>query len=155
MSDTPFDGSIKIYGVKGFKGGAKRTSGFITKAIINDKHNAIDKYKLFFTTSYSSNATVAPEPIKGLPNEICTETFLLVGPFKNKEEMENCYKYMHTNFFRFLLYYGHGTMQVNKDVFSYIPMVDFSKTWDDEKLYTEFGINSKKYIDLIENVLKQ
>lgn len=155
LSDTPFDGSIKIYGVKGFKGGAKRTSGFITKAIINDKHNAIDKYKLFFTTSYSANATVAPEPIKGLPNEICTETFLLVGPFKNKEEMENCYKYMHTNFFRFLLYYGHGTMQVNKDVFSYIPMVDFSKTWDDEKLYTEFGINSKKYIDLIENVLKK
>ena len=155
LSDTPFDGSIKIYGVKGFKGGAKRTSGFITKAIINDKHNAIDKYKLFFTTSYSSNATVAPEPIKGLPNEICTETFLLVGPFKNKEEMENCYKYMHTKFFRFLLYYGHGTMQVNKDVFSYIPMVDFSETWDDEKLYTEFGINSKKYIDLIESVLKQ
>ena len=46
-------------------------------------------------------------------------------------------------------------MQVNKDVFSYIPMVDFSETWDDEKLYTEFGINSKKYIDLIESVLKQ
>ena len=62
---------------------------------------------------------------------------------------------MHTKFFRFLLYYGHGTMQVNKDVFSYIPMVDFSETWDDEKLYTEFGINSKKYIDLIESVLKQ
>lgn len=155
LSDTPFSGSIKIYGVKGFKGGAKRTSGYITKDIINDKHNAIDKYKLFFTTSYSSNATVPPEPIKGLPNEICTETFLLIGPFKNREEMENCYKYMHTNFFRFLLYYGHGTMQVNKDVFSYIPLVDFSKTWDDEKLYKEFDINSKKYIDLIENVLKQ
>ena len=45
LSDSPFDGSVKIYGVKGFKGGAKRTSGYITKDIINDKHNAIDKYK--------------------------------------------------------------------------------------------------------------
>lgn len=61
---------------------------------------------------------------------------------------------MHTNFFRFLLYCGHGTMQVNKDVFSYIPLIDFSQTWDDEKLYEKFGINSKKYISLIENVLK-
>lgn len=154
LSDSPFDGSVKIYGVKGFKGGAKRTSGYITKDIINDKHNAIDKYKLFFTTSYSSNAIIAPEPIKGLPNEICTETFLLVGPFKNKKEMENCYKYMHTNFFRFLLYCGHGTMQVNKDVFSYIPLIDFSQTWDDEKLYEKFGINSEKYISLVKNVLK-
>jgi site-specific DNA-methyltransferase (adenine-specific) len=132
----------------------KRTYGYITKDIIKDKHNAIDKYKLFFTTSYSSNATVPPEPIKGLPNEICTETFLLIGPFKNKEEMENCYKYLHTNFFRFLLYYGHGTMQVNKEVFTYIPLVDFSKEWDDEKLYNEFNITDKKDIEYIESILK-
>lgn len=155
LSDRPFDGSVKIYGVKGFKGGAKRTEGYITKDIINDKYSAIDKYKLFFTTSYSSNAKIAPEPIKGLPNEICTETFLLVGPFKNKVEMENCYKYMHTTFFRFLLYYGHGTMQVNSDVFAYIPKLDFSKTWDDEKLYNEFGIKDEKDKDLIKGVLKE
>lgn len=155
LSNTPFVGSIKIYGVKGFKGGAKRTYGYITKDIINDKHNAIDKYKIFFTTSYSSNAIIPPEPIKGLPNEICTETFLLIGPFRNKTEMENCYKYMHTNFFRFLLYFGHGTMQVNKDVFSYIPLVDFCEMWDDKRLYDLFDIKSKKYIELIEKVLKQ
>ena len=154
LSDIYFNESVKIYGVKGFKGGAKRTYGYITKDIIKDKHNAIDKYKLFFTTSYSSNATVPPEPIKGLPNEICTETFLLIGPFKNKEEMENCYKYLHTNFFRFLLYYGHGTMQVNKEVFTYIPLVDFSKEWDDEKLYNEFNITDKKDIEYIESILK-
>lgn len=154
LSNYQFEGSVKIYGVKGFKGGAKRTIGYITKEIINDKYSAVDKYKIFFTTSYSSNAKIAPEPIKGLPNEICTETFLLVGPFNTKEEMENCYKYMHTDFFRFLLYNGHGTMQVNKDVFSYIPLVDFSKQWDDEKLYKEFNITDKNEIELIESTLK-
>ena len=155
LSDRPFDGSVKIFGVKGYKGGAKRTEGYITKDIINDKYSAIDKYKLFFTTSYSSNAKIAPEPIKGFPNEICTETFLLVGPFNNKAEMENCYKYMHTTFFRFLLYYGHGTMQVNSDVFSYIPKLDFSETWDDEKLFNEFDINDEKDISLIKSVMKE
>ena len=154
MNTHSFDNSVKVYGVKGKKGGAKRTEGYITNEIITDSYKAVNKFKIFFTTSYSTNAKIAPEPIKGYPDDICTETFLLVGPFNNKEEMENCYKYMHTKFFRFLLYYGHGTMQVNKDVFSYIPLVDFSKTWDDEKLYKEFNINSEKYVDLIENVLK-
>ena len=153
LSDVEYPGSIKVYGVKGKKGGAKRMVGYILPNIINDKYHALDKYKLFFTTTYSSDAKTPPETIKGLPNEICTETFLLIGPFQTKEQMTNCSDYIKTNFFRFLLFLGHGTMQVNKEVFSLIPLQDFRESLTDSVLYKKYELNSKE-IEYIESMIK-
>ena len=75
LSFKPFEKSLKIYGVKGIKGGAKRIVGYISRDIVTNGFDSIDKYKLFFTTSYSTNAINPPEIIKAQPNEICTETF--------------------------------------------------------------------------------
>ena len=72
-----FDESVKIYGVKGIKGGAKRISGFVKKEYIVDSIKTLKKYKLFFSKTYSTNAVNFPKVIKGYPNEICTSTFLL------------------------------------------------------------------------------
>jgi hypothetical protein len=151
LSDTPFNNSLKIYGVKGKKGGAKRTSCYIDRASATDKYNAIDKYKIFFTTSYSSDAVVPPEEIRAKKNEICTETFLIIGPFESKEEMENCSAFINTKLFRFLLFLGHGTMQVNQSVFSLIPLITFNTKWTDELLAENFHLTSDdiKFIDKI------
>lgn len=43
-----FYGSVKIYGVKGIKGGARRTIGYISPGIITKNKVAVNKYKLFF-----------------------------------------------------------------------------------------------------------
>lgn len=148
-----FNDSIKIYGVKGIKGGAKRIIGYIDKGIITNNIEAINKYKLFFTTSYSTNAIEPPETIVADPNEICTETFLMIGPFKNKKEQLNCLSYIQTSFFKILLYFGKGTMQVTKSVFGLIPLQDFSEAWSDEKLYKKYGL-SQEEIDFIESMIK-
>ena len=149
----PCVNGIKIYGVKGYKGGAKRVSGYINNNGIVDKHSALKKHKIFFTTTYSSDATIPPSLIKAFPNEICTETFLLVGPFNTEVEMDNCASYMTTDFFRFLLFLGHGTMQVNKSVFKLIPIQDFSRHWSDEDLYRKYKL-TKDEIAYIESVMK-
>ena len=52
-----FKDSYRVYGVKGKKGGAKRMTGFITLADVTDKYEALEKYKIFFTTTYSSDAS--------------------------------------------------------------------------------------------------
>jgi len=149
----PFEKSIKIYGVKGLKGGAKRIVGYISPKIITNNLDSIDKYKLFFTTSYSTDAIEPPEIIVGKPGEICTETFLLVGPFENEIMQKNCLSYMKTNFFKILLYFGKGTMQVTKSVFGLIPLQDFSESWTDEKLYKKYGL-TKAEIAFIENMVR-
>ena len=44
--------------------------------------------------------------------------------------MQNCHKYVQTTFFRLLLYFGHGTMQVSQEVFRFIPLQDFTNSSD-------------------------
>ena len=149
----PYNDSIKIYGVKGIKGGAKRMIGYITKKTITSNIQAIEKYKLFFTTSYSTNAIQPPETIIGKPNEVCTETFLMIGPFNNSNEQENCLSYINTDFFKVLLYFGKGTMQVTRSVFGLIPIQDFKESWSDKILYKKYNLTNEE-IAFIESMIR-
>lgn len=154
LSECGYVGSVKIYGVKGIKGGAKRKIGFVRKDKIKKGTDMIDKYKLFFTTSYSTNAVIPPEIIIGRPGEICTETFLAIGPFDTEKECLNCLIYMNTNFFRALLYFGKGTMHVTSSVFSYIPLLNFNESWNDDKLINLFNL-SEENVKLINDIVNQ
>ncbi|MDR2962487.1 MAG: Eco57I restriction-modification methylase domain-containing protein [Bacteroidales bacterium] len=153
LQDKPFPNSVKVYGVKGIKGGAKRVNGYIKREKVPTRKDDIDKFKLFFTTSYSTNAFIPPAPIVAGKGEICTETFLLVGPFENQIQQGNCLNYISTNFFRTLLFIGKGSMQVTSEVFALIPLQDFSEAWTDEKLYKKYNL-SQEEIDFIESMVK-
>lgn len=150
---APFSGSIKIYGVKGIKGGARRMIGYISPKIVTVNIEAINLYKIFFTTSYSTGAINPPEVILGEPNSVCSETFLQVGPFNTETEQINCKSYIETNFFKILLYYGKGTMHVNKSVFGLIPLQDFSHPWTDEMLYKKYALTDEE-ITFIESMIR-
>ena len=160
LSEEQFANSIKIYGVKGIKGGARRKTGYIDEGFAlstcrrsnPENYESVNKYKIFFTTSYSTNAKIPPEPILAGPREICTETFLLVGPFDDKLTRDNCYSYMKTKFFRTLLYFGKGTMHVNQSVFGLIPLEDFSKPWTDEELYKKYNLSEEEIKFIEENI---
>ena len=141
-SDKEFKGALKIWGVVGIKGGARRKMGYIEPKAVSTNREMVDKYKIFFTTSYSTNALNPPETILAPPGVICTETFLVIGPFNSEKEQKNCQSYIDTKFFKMLLYFGKGTMHVTKDVFCYIPLVDFKKQWTDEELAKFFKLTS-------------
>ena len=158
-----FEGSLKVYGARGIKGCAKRTIGFVKCEFPSRNLDTIDKHKLFFTTSYSTNAVNPPEIIIAEPGSICTETFLLVGPFDDASSKMNCYKYMNTCFFKFLLFYGKGTMHVTSAVFSLVPLQDFTSSSDidwsqsidniDSQLYKKYNLSSNE-ISFIEAKIK-
>ncbi|MBO4585669.1 MAG: Eco57I restriction-modification methylase domain-containing protein [Bacteroidales bacterium] len=153
LSHSPFKDSIHVFGVKGIKGGARRTEGYVTKETATVSTETINQYKIFFTTSYSTNAVIPPDVILGKPGDICTETFLLVGPFSSEKEQMNCKSYIETSFFRFLLYFGKGTMHVTKEVFGLIPLLDFSHPWTDEMLYKKYSL-TKEEINFIESMIR-
>lgn len=163
LSEEPFGNSIKIYGVKGIKGGAKRKIGYITRETAQSNISWIDKYKLFFTTSYSTGAIDFPDIIVAKPGEICTETFIVIGPFDTETEQLNCFKYTKTNIFKLLLFFGKGSMQVTQEVFCYVPLQDFTAQSDidwsksvadiDQQLYKKYNLSPDE-IDFIEKMIK-
>lgn len=148
----PFKNSYKIYGVKGNKGGAKRVIGYIDKRKMNQNIN-VGKYKLFQSYAYTTTSTTPPKIILGEIGEICTETFLEIGPFKNKQEALNCLSYTKTKFYRALLYFNRIQKNLSQSTFNLIPMQDFSKPWTDEELYKKYKL-TKKEIDFIELMIK-
>ncbi len=162
LSETPFANAIKIYGVKGIKGGARRQIGYISRHAITKNFAWAYEYKLFFTTSYSTGAIEFPDIIVGDKFTACTETFLVIGPFKTQEEQMNCLKYTETNFFKVLLFFGKGSMQVTQSVFCYIPLQNFTSHSDidwnksvaeiDKDLYDKYGITEEE-VHFIENII--
>ncbi len=153
LSDKPFENSVKIHGVTGVKGGARRVQGYVNKNVVTCNEENVDKYKIFFSKAYSTNAINYPEVILAGPNEICTATFLLIGGFPTKQIRDNCLSYMQTNFFKVLLYFGKGTMNATKSVFHLIPMQNFNEEWTDEKLYKKYNL-SENEIAFIESMVK-
>ncbi len=162
-SEEYFDSSVKIWGVKGIKGGAKRRLAYISKSFITKNIQWLDKYSIYFSKTYSTGAIEYPELILAEPGVVCTETFLAIGPFAIKEEMINCKKYMCTDFFKILLFFGKGTIHVTQDVFNYIPLQNFTAQSDidwsksipeiDQQLYTKYNL-SEDEINFIEKMIK-
>lgn len=162
LNSKEFKDSVLVWGVEGIKGGARRVSGFIKESSIKKKKDWIAKHKLFISKAFSANAVNPPELIVAGPNVVCTETFLVIGPFSNKQSLERCHIYTKTNFFRTLLFFGRGTMQVSQDVFRFIPLQDFTAKSDidwsksipeiDHQLYKKYDL-VKGEIQLIESTM--
>lgn len=87
------------------------------------------------------------------PNEACTETYLILSAFSNRNTAENFLTYVKTKTFRFLLLQALTSIHITKDKFCYVPIIDFSKSWTDEELYAKYGL-SEEEIAFIESMIK-
>ena len=87
------------------------------------------------------------------PGTICTETYLVIGSYSTEEEANNLLTYMKTRFLRFLMslfMYSHG---ITKDTFAFVPILDMTKHWTDEKLYKRYELTEKE-ITFIESKIR-
>ncbi len=87
------------------------------------------------------------------PNEICTQSYLVVGPFISKNEAENMTTYLRTKFVRFLMLPQILSISISKQSFQFVPMQDFSEPWTDEKLYKKYGLTDEE-IAFIESMIR-
>lgn len=128
----------------------KRTDGTarVKRSEIAINSDWIDQHKIFITFAYGAGDgfphQIINKPIIGDVGTCCTETYLVVGPFKDAETTSNCLSYMKTKFFRFLVLQCKLTQNATSKVYSLVPMQDFSESWTDEKLYAKYGITKKE-----------
>ncbi len=69
-------------------------------------------------------------PIFAKPNECCTETFIVIGTFDIEQEMNNCWKYIKTKFFRALVGVRKQDQGASKAVYHYVPLQIFIENSD-------------------------
>lgn len=142
-----FKNSIKIY--------ANQKIGFITEKQVLKNRDWINKYKIFIPKAIGIGNLSKDiiKPILGEKNTICTETYIMNGPYKTKKEAANVVSYIKTKFFHFLLGLSKNTQDATSKVYKFVPMQDFSENWTDEKLYKKYKL-TKKEIDFIESMIR-
>lgn len=97
------------------------------------------------------------------PGTICTESYLLLNTFENKNEAENLKKYMRSQLVRFLISSILITQNIVRDKFRFVPMQDFTEGSDidwsksvseiDRQLYAKYGL-AEEEIAFIESMIK-
>lgn len=121
----------------------------------------IDKYKIFISKADGAAGQIGnPIPARiigkgeiGEPHTICTETFLVVGPFNNKEEAQVCLNYMKTKFFRFLVGIRKNK-NMTKDTYKFAPLIDFTKSISNQALYKQYKLSDNE-ISYIETMIQE
>ncbi len=143
-----FKNSIKLY--------ANKNIGFIDKKDIIQNHQWINEHKVYITRAYGMGSIpykVINNPIYGEPNSVCTETYLVIGPFANKNICDNVISYIKTKFFRFLVLLIKNTQDAPKRVYQFVPLQNFDEEWTDEKLYKKYKLTEEE-INYIESMVR-
>ena len=134
-----------------------KVRNYIPRDEIQMNKQLADKYKLFITYAYGAGEDfphqIINKPFIGEPGSVCTETYLVIGPFKDKIEASNAMSYMSTKFFRFMVLLLKNTQHATKTVYKLVPMQDFSKPWTDEELYKKYDLTDDE-IAFIESMIR-
>lgn len=153
ISDKPIENGLTIYGTLNYKS-VKYYAEKTYPLSVGADH--INKYKVFVSQVLDNGFDMTKERLKpflGKPYDICTETFLVVGPFESKLEAENVINYMNTNFFHLLMFLKKVSHHVTSKVYQFVPIQDFTQHWTDEKLYAKYGLTQEE-IDFIESIIR-
>lgn len=142
-------GDIKVY--------AYPSNGFVGINNIEQNIDWISQYKVFIAKAYGERGEfpylVLGKPFIGEPNSCCTETYLVLGTFKNNNQAENLISYIKTKLFRFLVLQKKNTQNAARIVYSFVPLQDFSHPWTDEMLYKKYGLTDEE-IAFIESMIR-
>lgn len=141
---------------------ASSGDGRIDRKDVPKGEELIDKWKILLSKTSSEHAG---QPDKSgrkrvlsrievmPPNSVATESYLIVGPFKSKQEAENAAAYLRTRFVRFLVSAVLLTQNITRSSFAFVPTQDFSKLWTDSMLYNKYQMTPEE-IEFIESIIR-
>ena len=87
------------------------------------------------------------------PNEVFTATYLLLDHFETESQASNFSSFIKTRFVRFLVSLTLSSMHITKHSFQFVPVQDFSHSWEDKKLYKKYNLTNAE-INYIESTVR-
>lgn len=146
-----------------------KTLGFLEKNDILNHNEWINKWKVFIPRANNIGTELNDDNMNsfvGEPNEVCTESYLMVGAELNLDSSSssNLEKYLKTKFSRYL----HGLLKSSQDAtsktFDLVPLQDFTEKSDidwkvsikdiDKQLYSKYNLSDEE-IKHIESKIKE
>ena len=117
----------------------------------------INKHKVYLGEASSSVGAfphaILTKPFYGEPGSVCTQSYLVIGPFESEDICKNVISYIKTRFFRFMVLQRKNTQHNMSHVFRYVPIQDFTQEWSDEMLYAKYKLTNEEVV-FIESMVK-
>lgn len=148
---TPFENCIKFY----YNGWRRDGIGYINRETVRKNADWIDKYKVLIPKAWGIGDPKVDwiTPFIVDPGSCCTETYLVIGPYENRQVAEHVVSYMQTKLFHLLVSIVKITQNAMSKAYSFVPIQDFSKAWTDAELYAKYGLSSDE-IAFIDSMIK-
>ena len=152
--DTPFSGDVCVVTSKG--------NTFTPKVNVKSNHSLINKYKVVVTKATSEHAgqsskdgtrKVLAKILLLEPNQICSQTYLVIDSFESRKDAESCVRYLKTKFCRFLLLQAISSQDLSRDKFCFVPDEIYHSKPNDADLYAYYELDTDD-IELIEKSIK-
>lgn len=89
----------------------------------------------------------------GEPGSVCTQTYLVAGPFEAKAVCESAASYLRTRFARFLISLRKPAQHVFRGMYRWLPVQSWDRAWTDALLYAKYGITDDE-IAFIESMIR-
>ncbi|MXV37865.1 restriction endonuclease [Flavobacteriaceae bacterium Ap0902] len=134
---------------------ANKEIGYIKKDLITQNQQWIKEHKVIVPYAIGSGNSKDDriKPIYAEPNSVCTETYLVIGPFANKNRCNNVISYINTKFLHFFLTLKKNTQHTTKGTYEFVPLQNFDEEWTDEKLYKKYNLTEEE-INYIESMVR-
>ena len=138
-----------------YNGWRKDGVGYVALSTVNDNQEWVDKYKVLIPKAWGTGneAKDRLNPFIVGPHSVCTETYIVVGPFENEEICRNVVSYISTKFFHTMVSLLKISQNAAKGVYELVPVQDFTKKWSDKALYEKYGFSDNE-IELIETTIR-
>ncbi len=135
----------------------RRTIAWIKDQAVQKNRQLIPGWKVLLPEAYGERgavpAMVLGPPIVAPPNSVCTQTYLVAGPFKSKQAAKSVLSYVQSRFLRFLVSLRKITQHALRSTYSWVPQQTWDRTWTDEMLYKKYGI-TKDEIMFINSMIR-
>lgn len=87
------------------------------------------------------------------PYEICSQSYIVIGPVETKEEAERLKEFIKLKIVRFLMLMALTGMSISQDTFRYVPWLNFKNNYTDKELYTKYKLSVQE-IEYIDSMIK-
>jgi site-specific DNA-methyltransferase (adenine-specific) len=135
----------------------KREVVWVKENFIAKNRQLIRTWKLLIPKAYGERgaipANVLGPSIVAPPDSVCSQTYLVIGPFPTRRQARSVQSYLWTRFARFLISLRKITQDVPKGAYSWLPVQEWDRAWTDVDLYKKYGI-TKDEIAFIESMIR-
>ena len=163
--DTPFGIPTNFDGWTAQRNGKKiplhlisrgrRAIGFINRSDVRKNAGAIDAWKVLVPKAYgageSSPHQILGKSVVASPPSVCTQSYLVVGPFESESGAQSFASYYRSRLFRFIVSLRKITQDALRSTYTWVPQQPWNGAWTDELLNAKYGITDDEaaYIESV------